>query len=162
MNNAMESNLHRAAVLTFEELGLVFSSDECNEEQQNAPVEAMVEVSFQGPHCGRLMVTVCGGLLPGIVLNMLGDDEEPSQEQLEDALKEIANVICGNMLPSLDGPGAEYRIESPQVIDGLPDKHGAETSLVAKTQVGLDEGRAEIALFLIGDGDGDGVVTAGD
>ena len=152
MNNTMVNNLQQAAVLTFEELGMVFSSDECNEEQQNAPVEATVEVGFQGPRSGRLLVTVCGGILPSIALNMLGDDEEPSQEELEDTLKEIANVICGNVLPSLDGPDAEYHIDPPHVLAGPLDENSTETSLVAKTQVGLDEGRAEVSLFLAGDG----------
>lgn len=155
MNSTMASHLHQAAVLTFEELGLVFSSDECTEEQENAPLEAMVEVGFRGHRSGRLLVAVYGGLLPSIALNMLGDDDaELSQEQLEDTLREIGNVICGNALPSLDGPDAEYHLDPPQVIPALPGVNGNEMSLAAKTQVGLEEGRAEISLFLLEDSGG--------
>jgi len=37
----------------------------------------MVSVEFKGPFSGKLLVRVCGGLLPILAANMLGEEKAP-------------------------------------------------------------------------------------
>jgi chemotaxis protein CheY-P-specific phosphatase CheC len=145
MGNRLESELFKAATLTFQELGFLLPTPEINEQQLNAQVEGAVSVEFEGPFSGELLVRVCGGLLPIIAANMLGEEgEKVSSKSLQyDALGEIANVICGNMLPGIAGSKDVFRVNAPKIaenIDLLPP--------VAEVQVGLGEGRADLLLFI--------------
>ena len=142
MSNKLETELYRAAVLTFEELGFLLPTPEIDEQQLNAQVEAAVSVEFEGPFSGKLLVKVCGGLLPTIAANMLGEENTPSENQQYDALGEIANVICGNMLPCIAGSHEVFHVNPPEMAEftDLPP--------VAEVQVGLGQGRADLLLFI--------------
>jgi len=143
MSKKLETELYKAATLTFEELGFLLPTPEIDEQQLNAPVEAAVSVEFEGPFSGKLLVRVCGGLLPIIAANMLGEEDVPSKSLQYDALGEIANVICGNMLPSIAGSKDIFHVRAPKMdesIDLLPP--------VAEVQVGLGLGRADLLLFV--------------
>ncbi len=69
--------LYKAATLTFEDLGFLLPTQEIDEQQLNAQFEAAVSVNFEGPFSGKLLVRVCGGLLPIIATNMLGEADVP-------------------------------------------------------------------------------------
>ncbi|MDZ7260502.1 MAG: chemotaxis protein CheX [candidate division KSB1 bacterium] len=151
MNSKLKTELFKAAVLTFEELGFLLPNEEIEECQQNAQAEATVSVEFQGPFRGKLVVTVCGGLLPILAANMLGEELVPSERQQLDALGEIANVICGNMLPGIAGPKEVFQVGAPQLVESADSLNRNRESLVAEVQVGLEQGRAELKLFLDSD-----------
>jgi chemotaxis protein CheY-P-specific phosphatase CheC len=142
MSKKLEAELYRAATLTFEELGFLLPTPEIDEQQLNAQVEAAVSVEFEGPFSGKLLVRVCGGLLPIIAANMLGEEDVPSKTLQYDALGEIANVICGNMLPGIAGSKDVFHVSAPKIAEsiGLPP--------VAEVQVGLGVGRADLLLFV--------------
>ncbi len=142
MAKKLETELYRAATLTFEELSFLLPTPEIDEEQMNAPVEAAVSVDFQGPFSGRLLVKVCGGLLPVIAANMLGEEEAPSRSQQYDALGEIANVICGHMLPGIAGSKDLFHVSPPKMAES------ADSPPMAEVQVGLGAGRADLLLFV--------------
>jgi chemotaxis protein CheY-P-specific phosphatase CheC len=144
MSTKLETELYKAALLTFEELGFLFPTPEMDEQQLNAQVEAAVSVEFEGPFSGTLMVKICGGLLPTIAANMLGEEDAPSEDQQHDALGEIVNVICGNMLPGIAGKSEIFRVSAPQVAEST------DSPPVAEVQVGLGQGRAELLLFISG------------
>lgn len=142
MSKKLETELYRAATLTFEELGFLLPTPEIDEQQLNAQVEAAVSVDFEGPFSGKLLVRVCGGLLPIIAANMLGEDDVPSKSLQYDALGEIANVICGNMLPGIAGSKDVFRVSSPKMAESI------DSPAVAEVQVGLGLGRADLLLFV--------------
>lgn len=144
MSNKLETELYKAALLTFEELGFLLPTPEMDEQQLNARVEAAVSVEFEGPFSGKLLVKICGGLLHTIAANMLGAEDVPSVHQQHDALREIANVICGNMLPSIAGSKEMFHVSPPQMAEST------ELLPVAEVQVGLDHGRADLLLFISG------------
>jgi len=136
--------------MTFEELGFMLPTPELEEHQQKAPVEAAVSVEFRGQFSGSLMVRVYGGILPTLAANMLGE-EEPPEEQLQfDALGEIANVISGNALPAIaESKDDIFHLGAPQRGECTEAPDGAfETSPVAEASIGLDEGRADVLLFM--------------
>jgi len=119
---------------------------EMEEEQKAASPDTAVEVDFRGPFSGRLILAVSGGILPGIVANMLGEDEAASAGSQSDALGELANVICGNVLPLVAGDRLTFDLASPRLFDSatLPAL-GRPTTEV---HVGIEEGRADVYLFL--------------
>lgn len=153
MENTTETALARAAVMTFEEMGFLLPTGELSLEQQNAQVDAAVSIQFKGPLAGSFVVRVCGGLAPVIAANMLGEDDAPPAELQLDALREIANVICGNALPLIAGKQEVFQLEAPAVIypagpDSAPDLSTALSAAAAKVQIGLDQGRADVFLLL--------------
>ena len=142
MSKKLETELYKAATLTFEGLGFLLPTPEIDEQQLNARVEAAVSVDFEGPFSGKLLVRVCGGLLPIIAANMLGEEDAPSQSLQYDALREIANVICGNMLPGIAGSNHIFHVSAPEIADNI------DLPPVAEVQVGLGIGRADLLLFV--------------
>ncbi len=144
MNRRLETELHKAATLAFEGLSSLPPTREINEQQLNAQVEAAMSIDFEGPFSGNLLVRICGGLLPILAANMLGEEGTPSRSLQYDALGEIANVICGNMLPSIAGSKDVFHVSPPRLSEmtDLPP--------VAEVQMGLGIGRADLLLFVSG------------
>jgi hypothetical protein len=149
MHNQMGKTLYRAAALTFEDLGFMLPALELDEEQANASEDASVTIAFHGPFCGRLEIRICGRILPVFAANMAGEDGEPSREEQLDVLREIANVICGNLLPEIGGTRAVFNIDAPQVHDCGPMSSPQPELLAAEARIGIEQGRAELHLFLV-------------
>jgi CheY-specific phosphatase CheX len=135
----LQTSLSQAATRTFEELALLVS---CTPSPEVAaqPLATGVAVDFEGPQRGTLEVWVSAPVLPGLAANMLGEYDAPSPEMQRDALGEVANVICGNVLPAAFGSAAVFRLQAPRPVAGAPS---AATASVA---IGLDIGRAHVAL----------------
>jgi hypothetical protein len=142
MSKKLEAELYKAATLTFEEMGFLLPTREIDEQQVNAQVEAVVSVEFKGPFSGKLLVRVCGGLLPILAANMLGEEDVPPKSLQYDALGEIANVICGNMLPCIAGSRDYFHVSAPQMVENI------DLPPAAEVQVGLGLGRADLLLFI--------------
>ena len=151
MNNNLVSELSKAAVLTFEELGFMFPSLELDEVQERAPFETKVSVGFTGPFSGTLVMSMFGGLLPVIAANMLGEADTPTVSQQQDALKEIANVICGNMLPGIAGPKEIFHVDSPQILEAGDEYVVSGEESKTESVIGIEQGRADLQLYLNGD-----------
>jgi CheY-specific phosphatase CheX len=147
MNTVWKTALLQATALTFEELCFLFPDPEPDARQYTTPLDAAVQVTFSGPFNGVLIVRLCSGLLRGITANMLGEDEAPSAASQADALGEVANVICGNVLPRVAGVHQVFRLSAPTAIaPDATDDSGAMVVL-AEVQLGLDEGRADVLLL---------------
>lgn len=145
----LEKKLYKAVALVFEELCLMLPSSELEEGQQNARFEAAGSVGFQGPFSGRLVVTICGGLLPTMATNIKGKESTSRKEQF-DALGEVANVICGNLLPTLAGSEKIFNIAAPEIVENVESSvNNAEPK--AMVQLGLEKGRADVLLFFDND-----------
>jgi CheY-specific phosphatase CheX len=148
MTSTLAIPLFKAAASTFEDLALLFPSRELDELQREASLDVAVAVAFSGPFGGRLEVRVSAALLPVIAANMLGDDTAHDDQTARDAVGELANVICGNVLPAIAGSREVFHLEAPRGIDvapapGLPP--------AATADIGLDESRAEVRLYVDGD-----------
>jgi chemotaxis protein CheY-P-specific phosphatase CheC len=106
-------------------------------------------VSFNGPFSGKLLVRVTRNIMPVLSANMLGDDEPPDARMEQDAIGEIANVICGNLLPTIAGAEAIFHLESPVFFEGfLPAGTGAPLRSEAEIHIGLDSGKADVVLYV--------------
>lgn len=136
-------HLQSAATSTFEELTFLLPSAELDEAQAAAAAVASVVVPFGGDRAGALGMRVYGPLLPQLAANMLGSGEPPTLAMQCDALGELANVICGNVLPAVAGSQAVFRLSPPQVQLGAG---GWPASGCDSVVLGLEEGRVELRL----------------
>ena len=150
MTHPWEKDLRRAAVLTFEELGFLLPELDLREEQVAADTREGVYVDFAGPFNGRVIVKMGSELLPVLAANMLGQEETPDLDRQRDAQGEIANVICGNLLPMIAGTQAVFHIQPPQFFVAGGPGSAAEGTAVAEMRIGLDDGRADVQLFISG------------
>lgn len=154
MSTTTDQLLQRATVSTFESLAFLFAEDECSAEQLAAPLDGMVSVEFHGPMRGRLVLRVSASLMPAIAANMLGDDESHLVPLQRDALGEMTNVVCGNLLPLLAGSDAVFRLDAPQWRGADQSAFGTETDArsgdmpVSTVTLGVDDGRVETQLFV--------------
>ena len=146
MRTTWETALLQAAVLTFEQVCFL-----CPEtEHVIAPPLDTLEVAATIEFCGVLRGGVClrlaADLLPVITANMLGELEAPADRQ-HDALGEVTNIICGNVLPQIAPPHEVFQLTPPQIIDA----HSAITSMgthVAEVSLGLEDGWATLDLYV--------------
>ena len=142
----MQSELSRAAALTFECLSFMLPADDAAPED-DAPAAARAQVRFTGPFDGGLVVMACESLLPALTANMLGAESPPPGDQQLDALGEVANVVCGNLLPVIGGAEQIFRIEAPRV-EPVSEQRPPEGNVAANTRLRLDEGWVELWLLL--------------
>lgn len=107
---------------------------------------AVITVAFAGPERGWLEMAMPKAMLEPLAVNMLGLDESEgaTPDQKADAVKEILNVICGNLLPLIDDPKAVYNV-SPPVIESAAASHAQAPA--ASARVALENGTIELNLF---------------
>jgi CheY-specific phosphatase CheX len=148
MPTHLEQELYKAAILTFEELSFMLPCDAVEPKQRAAKPSARASISFAGPFTGKLILTVFGDLLPLISANMLGQDSAPPQSEQLDALRELTNVVCGNLLPGLAGSEAIFDISPPVIAN--PAGPALNNGKAAEVEVGLEEGRFHLSLSLEG------------
>jgi CheY-specific phosphatase CheX len=149
MHDELNQLLRTVAEETFESLAFMFSMGDESEPGAGAEM-AWAGVRFSGPFSGRLTLAVSQRALPALAGNMLGldDSEAATPDQQHDGLKELANVVCGNLLPKIAGKQALFEIAAPELLAGEASSGGAEQAATA--YLTLDEGEARIALFVEG------------
>lgn len=156
------STLLSATTSIFEELALLLAvpdaaADAAPDAAPDAandaePLAGGVRVAFAGPLHGALTVHVTAGVLDAVAANMLGrhlppDDASGRDSLRRDALGELANVLCGTLLPALAGRRAEFRLSPPAWL-GTAAADAARP--VAAAALALEGGRAEVRLYVAG------------
>ena len=149
-NKQFNEEVFRIAAETIEALALMFLTPEEDAPVICGPAETSF-VDFDGPFSGLLVVSASQCLLVELAANMLGEEDSTrcTVDQQYDALKELTNVICGNLLPILAGTKAIFRVGTP-VITGpdlpLPD---TETQiLIGQTNLFVDQGNFQVRLYV--------------
>jgi chemotaxis protein CheY-P-specific phosphatase CheC len=148
MKTRIENLLMEATIRTFENTCFMFVEPDLEDIQKNLALEAAAEVRFQGNFSGKLIIESRGGLFSAIATNMLSNDH-PISQQKEDALGEIANIICGNVVPSL-GRRKElgYKIESPISLNKKELLKKEKGKPLAEVTLNFNQGRTDIKLFV--------------
>ncbi len=151
----MPSPLLTAATSTFESLALLFVESPPSGAQLDAPLTHAVRVAFAGPCAGALDVAVSDDVAVALAANMLGLDPDAVRADADvrhDAVGELANVVCGNVLPLVAGREAVFHLAAPAVraVSDAPAHGltaGGGTSALTVT-LGVDGGRAVLTLVL--------------
>lgn len=139
----------------------VFDSPE--ETDGNPPAEEpshFTLVKFEGPFFGCVVLAAGCRLAMMIAANMLGveEDDPDAAEKTRDALGEISNMICGNLLPALAGAKPEFRIEAPEHISEEEYRRmraAATPDSGAAISFSIENCAAELSLFLSGSPSGE-------
>jgi len=87
-------------------------------DQVPVPDEPLLQASmtYSGPSTGSLAIAVPQALAAEVAANALGiDDEEESGAASHDALRELLNVICGQMLTAIAGEEPVFDLSIPEV-----------------------------------------------
>lgn len=151
MKTELVQPLQQVAEETFQSLAFMFSMgpDESGPAQAPGAITA-VSVAFAGPFGGQVVLWVTDDMLPPLAGNMLGldDGEAATAEQQHDALKELLNVICGNLLPAIAGCQEVFNVRTPQVVQPKPAEAPDFSGAAAVAALTLDSGMAQVALYL--------------
>ncbi len=144
-----KETIYQVAEDVLEKLAFLFSF----REEERGPMDygsaVVASVSFTGQFKGRLLMAVSSEMLPELAANMLGIEEETSPEEQRDALKELINVICGNLLPEIAGRKQLFNVNTPRILPSgeieaiISDKNPAATAKLA-----LEEGQCDLILYL--------------
>jgi hypothetical protein len=146
----LDEALFQVAAQTLEGLAMMFLVPPEEAPADSGQGETAVHVRYTGPFSGELRLKVSSAVLPVLATNMLGLEEgtPPSPEQQNDALKELANVICGNLLPVAGGSSPVFHISAPAFADLNRSMETSEHGeLAGRTRVFTDVGRIELAVF---------------
>jgi hypothetical protein len=145
MNNSAEKILYRKAALIFEELGFLMPSDRGGIATGSCHTAT---VSFKGPFSGCLIVSLDSSILPVLSSNMLGEYDTGNQTMGNDALCEITNIICGNVLPAIYGFKPMFHLDAPRLLNESEKLEAISSyALTAGAQVFFDAGCADISLY---------------
>lgn len=105
-----------AVAAVAESLGFLFPVGELPANAEIACAR-VVKVDWTGPDgtCGGVFICVDHGLCEALTTNLLGKmpGDALSDEDIDGAVGELANVISGNLLPALYGTDHEFHLQSP-------------------------------------------------
>ncbi len=141
---ATQSALEKTAFL-FAEPGAPAAADD-----DAAHDTVFATVAFSGSHRGAVSISFPANLLPVLAVNVLGEEEAPDAATQLDALGELANIICGNVLPALN-PEGKYSLGSP-AVGAAPAVIARDAVRVAAGDMQIDGEKVETALWLCAPG----------
>jgi CheY-specific phosphatase CheX len=119
------------------------NSGEHNEEDLKTAM-----VSFKGAFSGCLFVSVSSALLPLLSSNMMGEEGDNTQSLEHDTLCEIANIICGNVLPAIYGFKLVFHLDAPVLLnESNLSQINSTFKEVSRAYIGFDSGYADVILF---------------
>lgn len=119
MNDERHAALRKSLVAAFEEMAFTFMDwEESPSPPPATSIGAVVSCSSSCDGKWRFLLAVSPKLLPTVAANMLGlPDDHLSSDDQEDALKELANVVCGNFLPAIAGRAAIWDVGAPTIVN---------------------------------------------
>ncbi len=122
MNKTATPKLRKTFSNVLSDMAFMFISDP--DETSPAPNYTLeTRISYRGPHTGTIHLRCDGRFAAALAGNLLGldaMDNEADQQRL-DALKELMNVVCGNLVTALYGTDGLYDLTIPEVVPLLLD-----------------------------------------
>jgi chemotaxis protein CheX len=125
--------------------------EECNDNYETIEEPALLSsITFQGPYEGCLGFCCGVGTAKIIANNMLGTQgcDDLSDEQVRDAMGEIANMVLGSVKALLLDAIGDVKVSIPTVVSGL-DLHNSigEGAESIEMSISLDDAMATLMLF---------------
>ncbi len=150
---ALNETIQKVADETFGELAFMLIMPDFEDTADRQIVWGYgASVEFTGPFSGRLFVSITSDMLEPLAANMLGlepGEAPPEGVKVVDALKELLNVICGNLLPAIAGHEKIFNISGPEMRDDPnPPESLSGHQLAGQDELLLDSGRACLRLFI--------------
>jgi chemotaxis protein CheX len=148
MPDTLTAPLTESAAVTLENLAFFFAEPAAGAAIATEGVDGVVAVTFDGPRAGAVIVQLAGDILPALAGNMLGCDEAPDLEAQRDALGEVANVVCGNVLPRVFGSAAVFALGAPRHYASWDEAVAAVGTPDAVVALDVEGGLAHLGLAL--------------
>ena len=142
MSSEHTDMLTRVFCDVLEKMAFMFGDPaEPEEMPESVPEPLVASISFEGPVKGALHLAVSRSMSIEIAANSLGMDPEDPEvaSKGEDALKELLNVVCGNVLTELAGEEPVFDLSIP------------ELKAVDQKAWNTLQGHANTALFIVDD-----------
>lgn len=121
MNPDHSETLTRVFTEVLEQLAFMFVElpDSDSDVAPAPPDPVSANMSFRGPFSGTVILAVPREMAPVLAANVLGldPDDELGLQAARDALKELLNVICGNVLTAIAGDEPVFDLTVPEVED---------------------------------------------
>jgi len=146
--NPTEKAIRDVAEKTLASLAFMFPMEDAG---GDAGEMVTATVGFSGPLAGTLIVSAGAEMLDPLAANMLGldDGEALSGDQRLDAFRELANVICGNLLPVVASPRDVFNVHEPQMVEpGQTPTAPDGRAPAGQVELAMDEGCLRLALLL--------------
>ena len=125
-----------------EKMAFMFG-DEANAEVLPEPEEGYVQahMTFTGPMAGSITMAVAGEMCPELAANILGAeaDDDRALEKSRDALKELLNITCGQILTAIAGDEPVFDLSVPEASEMSPEDWNALASRPDTTAVLADD-----------------------
>jgi len=97
---------------------------------------------FSGARAGAFTLRLTGGAAQVIAANFLAEEtNEPTRQQVQEVVCELANMMCGSVLSRLDR-GAHFDLGQPAMVDAT------ELATPEAVSRAFDIGDGEVAMFL--------------
>jgi CheY-specific phosphatase CheX len=163
MNAVISGILTDVVVDTLEKLAFLFAVPLEGPAPEDTGELATVQVGFSGPLCGGMQLSLSQSVLSELAGNMLGADDGStlSADEQYDALRELINVICGNLLPMIGGGTAEFNIQPSAVLTGDAPGAGEFGPVDAVSNFSVESGICRVALQLDGSAPAQGLAANG-
>lgn len=116
MDRKIQETLNSVLADVLEKQAFMFAEPAEGEELETPDgVSFQAAMSFSGPYTGKIVLAAPIEMCREIAANVLGiePDEEISESSARDSLKEVLNVLCGNLLTELAGSEPEFDISIP-------------------------------------------------
>jgi CheY-specific phosphatase CheX len=145
MSDSLEAAVIEAAMHVFETAAFLTVWPATENDGELTPPDVAARMGFHGPTSGTLTLRVASSVLPLLAENMLGECEaDMALEKGQDALRELLNMICGNVLTAWHGEQPVFDLSPPEIL--------AETALnyaaLATVPFCLEQTMAEVSVEL--------------
>ncbi len=119
MNPEHNEMLIRVFTEVLEQLAFMFVEPPDSDETPAPSDPVYTTMSFRGPCSGTVTLAVPREMAPVLAANVLGLNPEDELGALaaSDALKELLNVTCGNVLTAIAGDEPVFDLTVPEVED---------------------------------------------
>ncbi len=145
MTESLEQAVVEAAILVFETAAFMSIWPATESDGELAPPDVAARMGFRGPRTGTLTLRVASSMLPVLADNMLGEsDADDAREKGQDALRELLNMICGNVLTAWQGEETIFDLSPPEILDSA----GVSYAALATVPFCVEATLAEVSLEL--------------
>ena len=109
----------------------------------DATAAAYARVAIKGHWRGEMVIGLAPGLLSELTESLLGEDALTTEDGNQ-ALLEIANVVCGNALPELESKEVVFALSSPAPCGSAEFQRG---SVAPVAEASFDGGNIVVRVF---------------
>ncbi len=130
MSEEQKVVLNRVFTDVLEQMAFMFCDEGSPDDFAGHAEEILLaQMGFEGAMTGSLSLAVPQAMCPDLAANLLGTEPEDAEEPriYQDALKELLNVTCGNVLTALGGEEPVFDLTVPEV--SAMDSGGKESFL---------------------------------